>query len=174
MVVQMTNRLLSIVMALAFTSGLVAHAAQDTRTQLPALPHLQFPAVPRVSLPASSPLPTALQAVANSVIEPDRTAIKAAYQRDHDALEHLRQQASDLRGPAHPAFNHLVQQDEQALLEMEQSSLSARLSGAGINTVVANMDSVVNQARNELAAARAQANALKTNGHGHGNSAHND
>src|SRR5438132_5705043 len=174
MVVQMTNRLLSIVMALAFTSGLVAHAAQDTRTQLPALPHLQLPAVPRVSLPASSPLPTALQAVANSVIEPDRTAIKAAYQRDHDALEHLRQQASDLRGPAHPAFNHLVQQDEQALLEMEQSSLSARLPGPAINPGFATLESGANQPRPKLAAARAQANALKTNGHGHGNSAHND
>jgi hypothetical protein len=174
MVVQMTNRLLSIVMALAFTSGVVAHAAQNTRTQLPALPHLQLPALPRVSLPASSPLPTALRAVATSVLEPDRTAIKAAYQRDHDALEHLRQQASDLRGPAHPAFNHLVQQDEQALLEMEQSSLSAQLSGAGINTVIANMDSMVNQARNDLAVARGQANALKTNAHGHGNTGHND
>jgi hypothetical protein len=173
MVVQMTNRLLAVVMALAFSSGLVAHAAQNTRTQLPALPHLQLPAVPRVSLPAVSPLPTALRAVAGSALEPDRAAIKAAYQRDHDALEHLRQQASDLRGPAHPAFNHLVQQDEQALLEMEEAALSAQLTAEGLSTVVTNMDSVVNQARNDLAVARAQDNALKTN-NARGSSSHND
>jgi hypothetical protein len=173
MVVQMTNRLLAVVMALAFSSGLVAHAAQNTRTQLPALPHLQLPAVPRVSLPAVSPLPTALRAVAGSAPEPDRAAIKAAYQRDHDALEHLRQQASDLRGPAHPAFNHLVQQDEQALLEMEEAALSAQLTAEGLSTVVTNMDSVVNQARNDLAVARAQDNALKTN-NARRSSSHND
>ncbi len=166
MVVQMTNRLLALVMALAFSSGLVAHAAQNTRAQFPALPHLQLPAVPRVSLPAPSPLPTDLQAVANSVLESDRATIKAAYQRDHNALEHLRQQASVLRGPALAAFNHLVQQDEQALLEMEDSALPAQLSAAGVQTVVANMDSVVSQARTELATAKATPGALKTPGTG--------
>ncbi len=161
MVVQMTNRLLATVMAMALSSGLVAHAAQNTRTQLPALPHLQLPAVPHVSLP------TALQAVADSVFDPDGATIKAAYQRDHDALEQLRQQASDLRGAAHPAINRLIQQDQEALLQMEKSALSGNVTGAGVNTVVVNMDHVVNQAQAALASAKAATGALKTKGNGH-------
>src|SRR2546426_6263508 len=91
----MTNRLPGIVIAFALTSGIVAHAASAP----------QRPLAP-VNLPTASNLPAALQTaasqiseVATSAIDPG-AAIRGAYQRDHVALEHLRQQASPLKGTA--------------------------------------------------------------------------
>src|SRR6266566_225792 len=115
----MTNRLLGIVIAFALTSGVVAHAASAS----------QRPLAP-VNLPTASNLPAALQTaasqiseVATSAIDP-AAAIRGAYQRDHVALEHLRQQASPLKGTAHAAFNQLVSDQELALTQTERAALA--------------------------------------------------
>src|SRR6266852_2083734 len=99
--ITITNRLLSIVIALALTSGIVAHAAQAP----------QRPLAP-VTLPAT--LQTAASHVgetATGAIDPSG-AIRAAYQRNRVALEHLRQQASALKGRAHAAFNQFISDQE--------------------------------------------------------------
>src|SRR3989440_12482813 len=99
----MTNRLLGIVIALALTSGVVAHAA--SAPQRPLSP---------IALPAASSLPTAIQTAdshisetATSAIDP-AAAIRGAYHRDHAALAHLRQQATQLKVSAHPAFTQSI------------------------------------------------------------------
>lgn len=161
MVVQMTNRLLATVMAMAVSSGLVAHAAQNALPQLPALPHLQLPADVRVSLSEPSSLPAALQTAAVDALDPDRAAIKAVYQRDHGALEQLRQQGSTLRSPAHQAFNQLIEADEKALQQLEESALASNLTASGVNTAVAGMDRLVNQAQTALNTAQRTSGNLK-------------
>ena len=108
MVITMTNRLLGIVIALALTSGVVAHAAQA-------------PQRPIAPLTLAATLQTAASHVsetATGAIDP-AAAIRAAYQRNHVALEHLRQQASMLKGTAHVAFNQFVSDQELALTQTE-------------------------------------------------------
>src|SRR6266480_6593675 len=139
----MTNRLLGIVIALALTSGVVAHAASAP----------QRPLAP-VSLPTASNLPAALQTaasriseVATSTIDP-AAAIRGAYQRDHVALEHLRQQASALKGTAHAAFNQLVSDQELALTQTERAALATTRPDA--QSAIAAMDKLVAATETEL------------------------
>ena len=137
MVITMTNRLLSIVIALALTSGIVAHAAQAP----------QRPLAP-VTLPAT--LQTAASHVgetATGAIDPSG-AIRAAYQRNHVALEHLRQQASALKGSAHAAFNQFISDQELALTQTERAALAT--SRPDVSSAIAAMDKVVAEAEAEL------------------------
>jgi len=172
MITQMTNRLLATVMTFAVSTGLAAHAAQD--------PHK---ALPRLTLPAASSVPQAVQTAATHVSEAasqvsdaanhvsdaataavdPSAAIRAAFQRDHVALEHLRQQASVLKGSAHPAFNQLISNDEATLVEMEKTALASRTGSA---SSIAAMDQLVASAEAALAQAKAQPAALKTQGNG--------
>ena len=139
----MTNRLLGIVIAFALTSGIVAHAASAP----------QRPLAP-VNLPTASNLPAALQTaasqiseVATSAIDPG-AAIRGAYQRDHVALEHLRQQASPLKGTAHAAFNQLVFDQELALTQTERAALATTRPDA--QSAIAAMDKLVAATEAEL------------------------
>src|ERR671936_596725 len=143
MVISMTNRLLALVIAIALSSGIAAHAASAP----------QRPLAP-ASLPAASSLPMTVQNVvsrigetATSTIDP-AAAIRSAYQRDHVALEHLRQQASQLKDSAHPAFNQLISDDEIALAEIERTALATSRPVAG-STIDA-MDKLVASAEAEL------------------------
>jgi hypothetical protein len=137
MVITMTNRLLSIVIALALTSGIVAQAAQAP----------QRPLAP-VTLPAT--LQTAASHVgetATGAIDPSG-AIRAAYQRNRVALEHLRQQASALKGSAHAAFNQFISDQELALTQTERAALAT--SRPDVSSAIAAMDKVVAEAEAEL------------------------
>jgi hypothetical protein len=136
MAIKMTNRLLGIVIALALTSGIVAHAATAPTRPL-----------------APITLPAALQMVAGRVAETatgaidPSAAIRDAYQRDHVALEHLRQQAS-LNGSANPTFNQYISDKETALSELERNALATSRPDAS-NTIAA-MDSLVTVAQAQL------------------------
>ena len=136
MAIRMTNRLLGIVMALALASGIAAHAATAPTRPL-----------------APIALPAALQAVvsrfaetATGTIDPS-AAIRAAYQRDHVALEHLRQQAS-LNAGANPGFDQDISDKETALSELERNALATSRPDAS-NTIAA-MDNLVTAAQAQL------------------------
>ena len=157
MVISMTNRLLVMVIVFALTSGVVAHAA--TAPQRPLAP---------ITLPAASSLPMALQTAASRIgetatgaIDPF-AAIRDAYQRDHVALEHLRQAASDLKGNAHPAFNQLISNDEARLTEIERTALAT--TRPSVSSSIAAMDALVASAQAELD----QELSLSTNTKAHG------
>jgi cysteinyl-tRNA synthetase len=92
-------------------------------------------------------------------------AIRAAFQRDHVALEHLRQPASALKGSAHPAFNQLISNDEATLVELEKTALASN-SGSAASSIAA-MDQLVASAQAELNRQLATAGATKTTGNGH-------
>ena len=161
MVISMTNRLLGMVIAFALTSGVVAHAAQEPRRPLSP-----------ITLPAASSLPFALQTAASRVsetatgaIDPS-AAIRAAYQRDRVALEHLRQQASQLKGSAHPAFNQFVSDQVAALTEMERTALATSRPAA--SSTIAAMDNLVAAAQAELDRELSQPGATKSNGSSQG------
>src|SRR5947208_16328879 len=103
MVISMTNRLLAVVIALALSGGIGAHAAQAP----------QRPLAP-ITLLSASALPAALQTAASrstesatSAIDPG-TAIRSAYQRNRVALEHPGQPASQMNGSAHAALNQRI------------------------------------------------------------------
>jgi len=159
MVISMTNRLLVMVIAFALTSGVVAHAAQAP----------ERPLAP-ISLPAASSLPMALQTAASRITETatgaldPSAAIRDAYQRDHVALEHLRQAASQLNGSAHPAFNQLISDDESKLTEIERTALAT--TRPSVSTSIAAMDAVVTSAQTELDHELSQPSASKSEGHG--------
>src|SRR5256714_12415017 len=155
MVISMTNKLLGVVIALALTSGIAAHAAQAP----------QRPLSP-IALPAASSVPAALQTAASrisetatSTIDPS-AAIRGAYQRDHVALEHLRQQASQLKGSAHPAFNQFISDQEAALLAIERAALTT--SRPASSSTIAAMDKLVAAAQAELTRELSQPGAAKT------------
>jgi glutamine synthetase adenylyltransferase len=159
----MTNRLLGMVIAFALTSGVVAHAAQAP----------QRPLAP-AGLPSASSLPAALQTaashiseVATGVIDPS-AAIRDAYQRDHVALEQLRQQASQLKGTAHPAFNQFISDQEAALLEIERTALATSRPDA--SSTIAAMDTLVADAQTELNRELSQPGSTKPNGSSQGGS----
>jgi hypothetical protein len=170
MMISMTNRLLSIVIALALTSGIVAHAAQAP----------QQPLTP-ITLPAGSSLPTVLQTAASHLsetatgtIDPSG-AIRGAYQRDHVALERLRQQASQLKASARPAFNQFISDQETALLAVERAALTT--SRPAPTSTIAAMDKLVAAAEAELgrqlsAAANAKAKSSQQGGQSQGNNQH--
>jgi hypothetical protein len=151
----MTSRLLGVVIGFALTSGIVAHAAEAPQRPLAPL-----------TFTSASALPIALQTAASHVAETatgaiDPTAaIRAAYQRDHVALEHLRQQASQLKGSAHPAFNQYISDQEGALTELEQTSLAT--SRPAVASAIAAMDNLVNAAQAKLALELSQAGAAKS------------
>jgi hypothetical protein len=155
MVISMTNRLLVMVIAFALTSGVVAHAA--TAPERPLAP---------ITLPAASSLPMTLQTAASRIsetatgaIDPS-AAIRDAYQRDHVALEHLRQAASRLKGSAHPAFNQLISDDEGALTEIERTALAT--TRPSVASAIAAMDAVVASAQAELGRQLSQPGASKS------------
>jgi hypothetical protein len=157
MVTQMTNRLMALVMAFAMGSGLAAHAAQD--------PHKALPTVAIPTLPAATSLPATLQTAAErvsdtatSAVDPSG-AIRSAFQRDHVALEHLRQQASALKGAAHPAFNQLISNDEATLVDLERTALASK--NAAASSTIAAMDQLVSSANAALQKALAQPAAQK-------------
>src|SRR5690348_12821890 len=141
--ISMTNRLLGTVIAFALSSGIVAHAAQAP----------QRPLAP-ITLTSASALPVALQTAASHVTETATgafdpgAAIRAAYQRDHVALEHLRQQASQLKGSAHPEFNQYISDREGALTELERTSLAT--SRPDVASTIAAMDTLVTAAQASL------------------------
>lgn len=137
MVIKMTNRLLSIVIAIALTGGIVAHAAQAPQRPLAPL-----------TLPAT--LQTAASHVgeaATGAIDPS-AAIRAAYQRNHVALEHLRQQASPLKGSTRAAFEQFISDQELALTQTERTALAT--SRPAVSNSIAAMDKVVAAAEAEL------------------------
>ena len=165
MVISMTNRLLAVVIALALSGGIAAHAAQVP----------QRPLAP-ITLLSASALPAALQTAASritesatSAIDPG-TAIRSAYQRNRVSLEHLRQQASQLNGSAHPAFNQLISDDERALTEMERTALATTRPVA--SSTIAAMDALVASAQAELNRQLAQPNAAKSQGSGQSGKSH--
>jgi hypothetical protein len=167
MVVQMTNRLLAIVMAVAFSSGLVAHAAENPKHPLPELPALPSPAVLKTPAAAIQTAAQDIRAQASAILNQDSSLIRQAYQRDHVALEHLRQQASSLKGSAHPAFNQLINKDQALLLGLEQNALnpaSGTTSGDAAATI-SQMDQIVRDATRALAVTKSQTDGLKSNGH---------
>ena len=151
----MTSRLLGVVIGFALTSGIVAHAAEAP----------QRPLAP-ISLTSASALPVALQSAASHVAETatgaiDPTAaIRDAYQRDHVALEHLRQQASQLKGSAHPAFNQYISDQEGALTDLERTALAT--SRPAVASTIAAMDNLVTTAQTKLQLELAQAGAAKS------------
>jgi hypothetical protein len=150
-----TNRLLGVVIAFALSSGIVAHAAQAP----------QRPLAP-ITLTSASALPVALQTAASHVAETATgaidpgAAIRSAYERDHVALEHLRQQASQLTGSAHPAFNQYISDREGALVELERTALAT--SRPAVASTIAAMDTLVTAAQAKLDLELSQAGAAKS------------
>lgn len=153
--ISITSRLLGVVIGFALTSGIVAHAAQAP----------QRPLAP-ITLTSANALPVALQTAASHVAETatgaiDPTAaIRAAYQRDHVALEHLRQQASQLKGSAHPAFNQYISDREGALTELERTALAT--SRPAVASTIAAMDTLVTAAQAKLDYELSQVGAAKS------------
>lgn len=172
MVTQMTNRLLATVMTFALSTGLAAHVAHNPQ---PSLPKVNLTSL---ALPRASSVPQAVQTAAaqlgdaanhvtetaTAAVDP-AAAIRAAFQRDHVALEHLRQQASVLQGSAHPAFNQLISNDEATLVEMEKNALASNSNSPAAS--IAAMDQLVTSAEAALAQAKAQPATVKANGNGH-------
>jgi hypothetical protein len=153
--ISMTSRLLGVVIAFALTSGIVAHAAGAP----------QRPLAP-ITLTSANALPVALQTAASHVAETATgaidpgAAIRAAYQRDHVALEHLRQQASQLKGSAHPAFNQYISDREGALAELERTALAT--SRPVVASTIAAMDNLVTAAQGRLDLELSQTGAAKS------------
>jgi hypothetical protein len=159
MVIKMTNRLLAVVIAIALSSGIAAHAAQSPERPL-------TPVLPTAStLPAATSLPTTLQTAASrlgetltSSVDP-KAAIRGAYQRDRVALERLRQQGSGLQGSAHPAFNQFISDQVSALTSLERDALATTTPSAG--SAIKAMDDLVAAAQAELTR-QLQSNAKKS------------
>jgi hypothetical protein len=94
MALQMTSRLLMVVIAVAVSSGLLAHAAQGPRSAVA----LKNPApisfkLPQVKLPTAADVQNAVHNLSNQtliLIDPKSEPIRAAYLRDREALEKLR------------------------------------------------------------------------------------
>ena len=157
-----TSRMLGLVIAFALTSGIAAHAAQAP----------ERPFVPVTLTSGHTALPVALQTAASHVAETatgtiDPTgAIRAAYQRDHVALEHLRQEASPL-GQARPGFNQYISDREGALAELERTALAT--SRPAVASTIAAMDALVSTAQAKLDAALAQLATAKSTASQQGN-----
>src|SRR3982074_2041285 len=113
MVIKMTNRLLSIVIAIAFTGGIAAPARRAPRR----------PRAPAPPPPALKPAASHVSETATGAIDPG-AAIRAAYQRNRVALEHLRQQASPLTSSARANFNQVISDQELALTHTERAALA--------------------------------------------------
>jgi hypothetical protein len=133
-VIMMTNRLLSVVIAVALTTGIVAHAAQA-------------PQRPLVSLPALQTAASHVTETATGAIDPG-AAIRAAYLRNQVALAHLRQQASPLKGSARLAYYQFISDQEAALVQTERTALAT--SRPAVSSAIAAMDKLVAAAEGEL------------------------
>ncbi|HYS02250.1 MAG TPA: hypothetical protein VET82_07855 [Candidatus Eisenbacteria bacterium] len=155
----MTNKLLATVMAFALSGALTARASQDL--------HLAQPAVHASSLPAAL---KQVAATATTALDPTAGSIRQAYQQDHDALEHLRQQGSGLGSPAHQQFNQLIGADQAQLLALEKAALDKIAAGSAVNgtATIAQMAAIVAQAQASLNQFQSQASATKPNGNGAG------
>jgi len=154
MVIKMTNRLLGIVIALALTSGIVAHAATAP----------QRPLAPMSLASANVALRTAASHVAETAtgtVDP-AGAIRDAYQRDLVALEHLRQQAAQRKGSAHLAFNQHISDREASLIELKRSALAT--SRPAVASTIAAMDKLVAAAQAELDVELSQTGAANATG----------
>jgi len=152
MVTSMTNRLLATVIAVFVSGAVTAHAAQNVHVTVK---------------PSTVPLVLhQVEATAQAAIDPS-SAIRAAYHRDHDTLEHLRQQGSGLTSPAHAQFNQLISTDQAQLLALEKVALDKLAAGASVNAgaTIAQMDAIPAQAAAALA--QYQSQAAKTGGNGH-------
>ena len=160
MVIRMTNRLLGIVIAIALTGGIVAHAAQAP----------ERPLAP-VTLPAT--LQTAASHVgeaATGAIDPG-AAIRAAYQRNRVALERLRQQSASLKGSARAAYNQFISDQQLALTQSERAALAT--SRPAPSTAIAAMDKLVAAAEAELNRERSQESAANSKSSGQGGQSQN-
>ncbi len=188
MVTQMTNRLLATVMTFAVSTGIAAHAAKDPVHALPGVTvtAVAAPTVPghtvaapkvtvtvqTVSLPAATSLPQAVQVAANHVADAataavDPTAaVRAAFQRDHVALEHLRQLGSGLNSRARQAFNQRISDNEARLVEIEKTALASRTQAA---SSITDMDSLVASVNGSLAAELARERDQKSGDNKSGN-----
>ncbi len=145
-----TNKLLATVMAIALSGALTARASQDV--------HLT------PTLPAAL---TQVAASATTALDP-AGSIRQAYQQDHDALEHLRQQGSGLASPTHQQFNQLIGADQTQLLALEKAALDKIAAGSPVDgtATIAQMAAIVAQAQAALTKFQSQAGAAKTNGNG--------
>ena len=151
MVIKMTNRLLSIVLAIALTGGIVAHAAQAPQRPLAPL-----------TLPATLQMAAShVSEAATGAVDPG-AAIRAAYQRNRVALEHLRQQASPLKGNARANFNQYISDQELALTQTERAALAT--SRPASSSAIATMDKLVAAAEAELGRQLSAAGNNKSNG----------
>jgi hypothetical protein len=154
MVITMTNRLLGIVVALALTSGIVAHAATAP----------QRPLVPISLTSAHFALRTAASHVAETAtgtFDPAR-AVRDAYLRNHVALEHMRQQAAQHKGGAHLAFNQHLSDKEATLIALQRSALAT--SRPAVSSTIAAMDKLVAAAQAELDAELSQTGTANSKG----------
>jgi len=156
----MTNRLLATVLAVFVSGALTAHASQDVHVTFnpPVKPSSLRTVLHQVEATATSAAITAIDPAAG---------IRAAYQRDHDTLEHLRQEGSALKSPTHAQFNQLISADQAQLLALEKAALDQLAAGASVNAtaVIAQMDAIPSQARAALTQYESQ--AAKTSGNGH-------
>lgn len=143
----MTNRLLGVVIAVALTTGIVAHAAQA-------------PQQPLISLPALQTAASHVTETATGAIDPG-AAIRAAYLRNQVALAHLRQQASPLKSSARLAFYQFISDQEAALAQTERTALAT--SRPASSSTIAAMDKLVAAAEGELNQDLSQANGANSN-----------
>ena len=143
----MTNRLLSVVIAVALTTGIVAHAAQA-------------PQRPLVSLPALQTAASHVTETATGAIDPG-AAIRAGYLRNQVALAHLRQQASPLKSSARLAFYQFISDQEAALAQTERTALAT--SRPASSSTIAAMDKLVAAAERELNQEFSQADGANSN-----------
>ncbi len=146
----MTNRLLGIVIAFALTSGVVAHAAQA-------------PERPLISIRAIQTAASHVGETATGAIDPS-AAIRAAYQRNQVALEHLRQQASPLKGSARVAFYQFISDQEATLIQTQRTALATRRPAA--SSTIAEMDKLTTAAEDELNRELSQTVPAKSTGSG--------
>jgi hypothetical protein len=137
MVINTTNRMLAIVIAIFLASGIVAHAAQERQRPI-------TPGTLAVDLQAAA---SRISEMAIGTIDPG-AAIRSAYQRDLVALERLRQQGSQLQASMRPAFSQFISDQEATLTETERTALASSRPAA--SSTIAAMDGLVAAAQAEL------------------------
>ena len=137
MVINTTNRMLAIVVAIFLTSGVVAHAAQAPQRPL-------APGTLQTDLQTAA---SRLGETATGAIDPS-AAIRGAYQRDLVALERLRQQGAPLPARPYAAFSQYISDQEAALTEIERTALASSRPVA--SSTIAAMDTLAAAAQVEL------------------------
>ena len=153
MVQQMTSRLLAVVMAVAVSSGLLAHATQGPRPAMTSAAPVSFK-LPKVKPPTASDLQMTAHRVSNQtliLIDPRSEPIRTAFLRDREALEKLRHDPkSKVKGNLNEYISmqqvKLQVLEDDALDQLSRSALSvadARISE--MHHVVAHARATVNQ-----------------------------